>query len=204
MKTFNISVIASVLMAGLLACTSASAAIIEVTSRAAFNAATTGQTVEPNSAPPGQLVNVSSKTINGITYPDYAYMIDPAYAPGEYEFLTGPVLVLADESNLSFGPVFAFAADFATTRPPGGPVTITIDGIYFVLPTSAVFELTFYGFISTTPFTSVSLVTEAEFIILDNVTLANAAAGPAPVPEPASIALLGLGLAALAWRRRRH
>ncbi|MBC7684680.1 MAG: PEP-CTERM sorting domain-containing protein [Bdellovibrionales bacterium] len=204
MKIFNNSVFASVLMAGLLACTSSNAAIIEFTSRAAFSAATTGQTVEPNSAPPGQLVDVAFKTINGITYPDYAFMVDPAFAPSQYEFSTGPVLLLADESSLSFGPVFAFAADFATIRPPGGPITITIDGISFVLPTSAVFELTFYGFISTTPFTSVSFVTEAEFIILDNVTLANAAAGPAPVPEPESIALLGLALAALAWSRRRR
>lgn len=202
MKTSTLSILASVLTASLLACTSASATIIKFTSRAAFNAATTAQVVQPNFAPPGDFVDVSSATIGGISYPDPAFMIDPGLAPALYEFGTGPILLLQGTSSLTFGPVSAFAADFGTILPPAGPVTITIDGIAFVLATSSQPELTFYGFVSTTPFSSVSFFTAAQFLILDNVTLANPA-GPASVPEPESLAMLGLGLAALAWSRRR-
>ena len=203
MKTSTLSILASVLTASLLACTSASATIIEFTSRAAFNAATTDQVVQPNFAPPGKFVDVGGETIGGITYPDVALMTDPGVAPSLYEFGTGPILLLEGKSSLSFGPVGAFAAEFGTILPPAGPVTVTIDGISFVLPTSDQPVLTFYGFISTTPFTSVSFSSAAKYLILDNVTLANPA-GPASVPEPESLAMLGLGLAALAWSRRRR
>ena len=199
MKTFPRQIAAAAVTAGLFACTSASAALIEFTSRAAFDAATSGQIVEPNSAPEGSYVSLGFSTYNGITYPGYAYMIDPAYSPVLYEFGTGPVLLLQNETSLSFAPVTAFAADFASLGDFGTDITITIDGIERVLSTSPQQELTFYGFISSTPFSSVSLRTDAQYIILDNVTRADAA-----IPETGSFALFGLALAGCAWVRRRR
>ena len=201
MKNFRHYISVAALTAGLLASASATAALIQFTSRAAFDAATTGQIIEPNIAPENSYIPLGFVTYNGITYPGYAYMIDPGYEPDLYEYGTGPVLLLANDTSLSFSPVTAFAADFASLGDFGTDVTITINGETQVLTMSPRQELTFYGFISSSPFSSVSLSTDAELLILDNVTRANAIAA---IPEPASFALFGLALAGLACTRRRR
>lgn len=199
MKTFLRYISTAIFSVGLLASSGASAALIEFTTRAAFDAATTAQIVEPFTAPEGSYIALFSQTYNGINYPPFAYMIDPGYAPDLYQFGSGAILLLSNDTSLSFAPVSAFAADFAALGGDGSDITITIGGIEVVLATSPQ-ELTFHGFISTTPFTSISLASAAELIVLDNVTRASAATG---IPEPRSFALFALALAGLALARRR-
>jgi len=199
MKPFQRYITIVAFTAGLYASASASAALIQFTSRAAFDAATASQIVEPNSAPEASYVPLGFAVYNGIAYPAYAYMVDPAYAPNLYQYGTGPVLLLANDTRLSFAPVTAFGADFAALGEFGTDITITIDGVSQVLAMSARQELTFYGFISSTPFDSVSLRTDAQYLIADNITRADAA-----IPEPASCVLFALALAALGCARRRR
>ncbi len=190
--------------AALAASAASNAALIEYTSRAAFDAATTGQSIEPNIAPPGSFYVLNNLDYNGFIYPDFAYMVDPPYAPSLYEWGSGPVLLLASQSSLSFAPITAFAADFGTL-PEGFTLTVTIDGITTLIPTPPQRQLTFYGWTSDTPFTTVSFSTNAQYLILDNATRASADVDPpaGSVPEPGSLALIGLGMLGLAARRWR-
>ena len=197
MPTLRSALKAGVISTIVLASSCAHAALIEYTSRAAFNAATTTRSVEPNQAPPNSYYFVGGLDYNGIQYPGSAYMIDPGYAPSLYEWGSGPVLLLARQSALSFAPVTAFAVDFGTL-PDGSPITVTIDGIASVIGTPAQRQLTFRGWASSTPFSTVAFSTPAQYLILDNVTRAEVQ----PVPAPAPLALTGLALLAFAARRR--
>jgi hypothetical protein len=180
------------------------AALIGYSSRAAFDAATTLQFTEPNVAPENGFYQLSNLNYNGFLYPDYAYMVDPGYTPSLYQWGSGPVLLLARDSRLGFAPITAFGADFGTL-PDGFTLTVTIDGIATMIPTPRQRQLTFYGFTSDTPFSTVAFSTNAQYLILDNATRATALANTPPdsqVPEPAPLAMLGLAMAAIAARRR--
>jgi hypothetical protein len=204
MKTLYSCFSAAALLATLLAAAPASAALVQYANRTDFNAATSGQVVEQYTAPAGSYTPLGFATYNGITYPDYAYMIDPAYAPALYQWNSGAILLLDNSSSLTFAPVTAFAADFGTLS-FGGSLTVTIDGISQTLMAAATQDLTFFGFTSTNPFTSITLSTNRELLVLDNVTLATAVVTPpVGVPEPAPLALMGLAIAALAARRKRR
>lgn len=184
---------------------SANAKLTLFTDLAAFNHATELRVIEPNSAPPNSFRNVSNATEHGISYPDYAFMVDPGYAPALYDWGTGPVLLLDQASHLDFRSTFAFAADFGTLV-PGSPVYVTIGGETTLVSTSGAMELNFYGWVSDSAFDTVALNTDATYIILDNVTRADAINIPPPtdVPEPGSPALLGLAALLLAHGRRRR
>ena len=188
-------------IAALMVSSAASAALLRFSDVDDFNAATTDRVIEPYFAPPGDFVSLSNATYNGIGYPEYAFMIDPGYSD-LYQWGTGPVLLLDRVTTLTFAPTRAFAADFGTLN-RGAFVTVTIDGILTLVPTSPS-SLSFFGWVSDTAFTSVAFSTSAEFIVLDNVTRAAVDQVPPPfvVPEPGSVALMGLGVLLLASTRR--
>lgn len=206
MPNFIKALKAGLIGGAMLASAGAHAALVEYTSRAAFDAATELRSIEPNQAPPGGFYFLGGQDYNGLQYPGFAYFVDPAYEPALYEWGSGAVLLLdASESALSFAPVTAFAADFGSL-PDGFAVTITIDGIATVIGTPQQRQLTFYGWTSSTPFSTVSFSTGAQYLILDNVTRGFALDQPPPhaeVPVPAPLPLIGLGLLGLAMGRRR-
>lgn len=131
MPTLHSALKAGVLKAGvlssvLLASACAHAALIEYTSRAAFDTATTMRSMEPNQAPPNNYYFLGGQNFNGIQYPGFAYMIDAGYTPSLYEWGSGPVLLLASQSTLSFAPVTALRSTSApcpTARPSASPST---------------------------------------------------------------------------------
>jgi hypothetical protein len=184
----------------------ASAAVVQYTDLASFNAATVNNIVEANSAPAGSYTPIGNSTVNGITYDSYAYMVDPAMEPSTYGWNTGPVLLQSWSSTLTFAPTTAFAALFGSFRPYAADMIVEIAGVQHSISTASHPDLTFYGWTSSTPFSSVTFWNNINaYAILDDVTRADAIPG-AQIPEPGTLALLGLALLALGFcvRARRR
>lgn len=193
----------SAALGALVLSSAANAALVRYTNIDEFNAATTSRVVDTYFAPANDFISLSNATLNGITYPEFAFMVDPGYAPNLYQWGTGAVLLLDRSATLSFAPTKAFAAGFGTLN-PGSNITVTIDGVQTLLSTSAQKNLSFYGWVSDTAFTSVTFSTAADYLILDNVTRAGVPNLPPPtvIPEPGTLALMGLCIAFLTQRRR--
>jgi hypothetical protein len=103
------------------------------------------------------------------------------------------------------GPALAFGADFASLLRPvytSFLATVTLDdGSMFTFTAPANPNSTFFGFITTQPFSTVTF-SDGGLIgigfheeILDNITVVR-------VPEPSVFALLALGALLLGWRWR--
>ncbi|MES2070921.1 MAG: PEP-CTERM sorting domain-containing protein [Pseudomonadota bacterium] len=186
----------------------AHAAIVQYQDSSLFHAATTGGVMETfeGYAAPASFVDVANQTVGNITYPDYGFIVDSAFSGGGYDWGSGAVLILNQSATdtLSFAPTTAFSASFGTALPFAENITVTIDGNSFLIGTTNFPNLSFYGWISDTPFSSISFSAGGgAFPILDNIFMARAST---EVPEPASLAIFGLGLLGLlsvAAARRR-
>jgi hypothetical protein len=206
MLSFGIGLLAASLASG-----PASAATIEYSSLASFQAATTAPVVETysNIAAPFGSASIDGKTINGISYSGgYAVVWDAQNNPANFDWGTGAVLELRSMGGietLTFAtPVTAFGALFGNILPNASTVYISLPGNPITAPqqtlmTNTFPNLAFFGWTSDTPFSSVTIQGSDAYSILDNVTLAVAV-----VPEPStySMILAGLGMMALAVRRR--
>ncbi len=99
-------------------------------------------------------------------------------------------------------PVIAFGADFRAINTTGAEVNFVFNGITVNIGQNNTYN-GFFGFVSDTPFTSLTLTGGfGDGYSFDNVLTANA--GPA-VPEPATWAMMigGFALAGATMRRRK-
>jgi len=104
------------------------------------------------------------------------------------------------------GPTLAFGADFSSYLSPFytsflASVTLN-DGRFFTFTAPADPNFTFFGFVTTQPFSSLTfsdggLIGPFHEEILDNITVVH-------VPEPGVFALLALGALLLGWRWRKY
>jgi hypothetical protein len=106
----------------------------------------------------------------------------------------------SDDLVLTFDqPIVAFGADFRSLNDEITRTQVLVGPDTIALPISADSGLlTFFGFTSATPFTTVIFQGLANDVYgIDNLTYSS-------VPEPGVLLMLGLGLAALGHARRRH
>ena len=98
----------------------------------------------------------------------------------------------------------AFGADFKGINDEFERTQFSVDGQVVAIPGEPVnLQLTFFGFTSDTPFTSLTFHGVRNDIYgIDDVSLGYASRVPA-IPEPGSLAMLSLGLCGVAVARRR-
>ena len=198
----------------------ASATAISSVDRATFQAAVTGDTITEQN-----FDSLAVGTILGATTDvTYSASLGSPVVTGDFLTTTSPN-GLASTSAGYFLPgetatfffnssTTAFAIDINTYATSAGAYTASLDtgdivnSIYETFPNFSTGE--FIGFVSTTPFTSVTIAsTTGLSYTLDTLVYGDAAAvtGPTTVPEPGSLAMYGIGLLALVGLtiiRRRH
>ena len=207
---------------GLALSTARPAAAVPITfaSRAAFDAAFPGASIENWDAYAAGTTFLNGSTNNGITYTSST---GDAVVENGFLFTTAPnglgrtgqgqgqgVDFFSGTDAMTFGfaaPLFAFGIDINTFDTTAGGYTATtntgevINSVFNPFPGAGTGE--FVGFSSTTPFTSVTIAAPGGFdYTLD--TLRDVPATTAAVPEPASLTLLGMGLSGVVAARRRR
>lgn len=205
--------LASCLASGSLFCRQAEAAVVTYTNRAAWSGAVVNSTVDNFS-------DLSGTTLGStLTRPGYTVSSTTVLGVGT-ELRTGNTPAVATRPFLTANTFAAttFTLNFATPRTAfgvdafvtslnlftgvrniaSGNVTVTVDGVPLTQLTNGP---TFFGFLSETPFTQVTITKTGLLNVLsiENVTLATA------VPEPSAVATAGLIAAGalVAARRRR-
>lgn len=198
----------------------ASATVIASVDRATFQAAVTGDTISQqnfDSLAGGAIlgattdVNYSASLGSPVVTSAFLTTTSPngLGSTSAGYFLPGETATFFFNSSIT-----AFAIDINTYATSAGAYTASLDtgdivnSIYETFPNFSTGE--FIGFVSTTPFTSVTIASITGFsYTLDTLVYGDAAAvtGPTTVPEPGSLAMFGVGLLTLLgfkFIRRRH
>jgi PEP-CTERM motif len=220
MKLQPLSFIAVFMTLGI---TCASAATITSYNRAAFQTALSGGTVSGQNF--DSLANGATLgTLNGVTYgasagtPIVTNAFLTTTSPNGLGSTSLGFFGNTESASFTFATaITAFAIDVNTFAPTAGDYSATLNlgdvvlSKFDVFPGSATGQ--FIGFISNTPFTSVTISTRLDpnnsrySYTLDSLVYGNAAAVvSASAPEPSTFGIMGTGLAvfALALRRRRQ
>ena len=143
-------------------------------------------------------------SIEGVTFTSQEglWAVDPAFYPPYYDWSSGAVLTTRPTLTATLPPgVRAWGVDLMTFYPAyGGLLTITLgSGEQFVVPTLDQPNRAFFGIVSDTPITSVTISGSSEtWLNIDNFSYGD------PVPEPGTLLLLGSGLVGLARGRKRR
>lgn len=147
--------------------------------------------------------SVAGQTIGGITFGgtgETVYVADPGLDPARFNWGTGAVLAVSVEgatTTLTFAATTAFGAWFGTADDHEDIVIFEVGAEIGAVMTGAYPDLVFAGFISDTPFTSVTFYTGGSLVaIIDDIIIA--------IPEPISVALFGDALLGLGVARRRR
>jgi len=189
---------------------SASAAVISSIDRSAFASAALSGTISVedfDGFPDGTILGVTPEVT-------YSALLGPPIVVDNFVTTTSPNSLGSDFLDLGFfvslasatfefaDPITAFAIDINTFAADDGDYTATLNTGDVVTSLLEVFPNTttgqFIGFISSDPFTSVTVAAIADFgYTLDTLVYGDASA----VPEPSAAALLMLGIAVML---RRH
>jgi hypothetical protein len=159
----------------------------------------------PGGIDQGVIIYPPLLTISGLTFQGAGVLVIRDSAPGQYwlnnyDSLMTPLLV---DMN---SPARAFGADFASLLSPfysSFLATVTLDnGSVFTFTAPADPNSTFFGFVTTQPFSMLTF-SDGGLVgiglhgeILDNITVMR-------VPEPGVRAILAVGALFLCWRWRR-
>jgi hypothetical protein len=205
---YLLSTLALGALLGTAAAAPAEAAIVTYTDRAAWEAAVSSFTEVDFNGFPGQpaffagvTVDVGPFSLTGdSTGVDMWITNDHAQANVCDAVLCGVTFGYSIDFDAS---ILAFGADFGGLT--GSGIAFDVDGEKVGGPRYG--QNGFFGFVSTTPFTSIRVFGVNEVHVFDNVVFASELAptqDPVGVPAPAALSLLGAGLAALAVTRRRR
>lgn len=198
------------------------ASVTSYTTRAAFDAATTGITtigfegIAPADGFVG-LGNGGSITLSGVTFTAhsgvylfvnsstyYAVNDPPAYDLGSGDYLVAGSGAPAFLSIALPVPVTALAFSFGTFDDSTSQITISAAPGGDALTAGAPYPTnTFVGFTSSAPISSLQIEITAGNR-QDTLTLDNFSFGAAAIPEPNSAMLLALGLGSVAWCHRKR
>jgi hypothetical protein len=178
----------------------AEAAIVTYPDRAAWEAAVSGFAEVDFDGFPGQPVSYDGATVDvgpfSLTGDDgLGYMsIEGDRAWG---YVCGMCPTPFGYSIDFDAPILAFGADYGAVDIYGLSFDVEGEEVQGPLPG----ENGFFGFVSTTPFTSIRVFGRNEVHEFDNVVFASA---PTAIPTPAALSSLGISLVALAATRRRR